>query len=372
MGGRSAQTHTRLWAGFVFGKGKRHGTFLSGQRYNPRMFKWIFKRRRKRRSRSRKGSQGSFRRFMRTVGLSALFSFLAVSWALHPQVFSEPRKYIRAVKLPQFSVTDLYPQQLGEKLSSWMDLGPLLARLDLDLLDPEPERTIIESTDNGYVQTDFSRCPHFFPDQYQPIVPAQAALRTLCFTPFAILYSGDRKTPVFVAQRLNREMLQAAQKVKRTDRFYEEARLPQADRARLSDYRGSGFDRGHMAPAGDMHDEESMAQSFSLANIVPQNARHNRGAWSKIEQDTRKYIKRAQGDVYVFTGPVYSAQPETIGEHEVAIPTYLYKVVYDATTRKAWVHWHENSEHARAGPPISYEEFVQRTGLHFLSLDQLH
>src|SRR5699024_839614 len=65
------------------------------------------------------------------------------------------------------------------------------------------------------------------------------------------------------------------------------------------DYQGSGFDRGHMAPAGDMHNQESMAQSFSLANIVPQNAQHNRGAWSKIEADTRKYVSRAQGDVYI-------------------------------------------------------------------------
>ncbi|MNL90037.1 DNA/RNA non-specific endonuclease [compost metagenome] len=60
-----------------------------------------------------------------------------------------------------------------------------------------------------------------------------------------------------------------------------------------------------MAPAGNMASAEAMAQSFSLANMVPQNQSHNAGPWSQIEQATRGYAQRAQGDVYVFTGPVY-------------------------------------------------------------------
>lgn len=344
------------------------------------MFRWIFKGRRQRRSRRRKSAQGSARRFIKTVALSAVISFLATSWVLHPQALSGPKQYINNIKLPELpelselselSLDRFYPEQLGTKIRNWLNLETLIARLDLDLLDPPPQALTDVPERAGYTPAGFEQCLDFFPDRRLPIVPAQTGLRALCMTPFAILYSGQRKTPVFVAQRLNRGMLEAARSIKRTDRFYEEARLPERERARLSDYRGSGFDRGHMAPAGDMHDETSMAQSFSLANIVPQNARHNRGAWSKIEQDTRKYVQRAQGDVYIFTGPVYDEQPQTIGENQVAVPAFLYKVVYDASTRKAWVHWHENSETARAGPPISYEEFVQRTGLHFLHPEQL-
>lgn len=97
-----------------------------------------------------------------------------------------------------------------------------------------------------------------------------------------MLHSGATKTPVFVAQRLNRQSIEDADE-KRAKRFFADARLPSGERAELEDYKGSGYSRGHLAPAGHMPTPSAMAQSFSLANIVPQNAKHNSGAWSKIE-----------------------------------------------------------------------------------------
>lgn len=120
-----------------------------------------------------------------------------------------------------------------------------------------------------------------------------------------------------------------------------------------------------MAPAGDMSTPTAMAQSFSLANMVPQNIQHNGGAWAKIEEDTRRYVLRATGDVYVVTGPVYTSSSPSIGANEVRVPTYLYKLVYDATTQRAWAHWQANRDGERVGPPISYRELVKRTGINF-------
>jgi endonuclease G len=251
---------------------------------------------------------------------------------------------------------------LQPQLREQVDLEPILSQLGLS---GQAETASLAVEAGAQVQTRFSECRHFFPNGQPPIVPAGPALRELCFSSFAILHSGQTRTPVFVAQRLNRQMLIKAQKVRRTERFYAEARLPAAERAELDDYRGSGYSRGHMA-AADMDTPEAMAQSFSLANMVPQDQRHNAGAWSKIERDTRKYVMRAKGDVYVFTGAVYSDRPEPIGAGRVAVPTHLYKAVYDATTGRSWVHWQANSPDTEAGSPLSYEEFVQRTGVRLL------
>ncbi len=168
----------------------------------------------------------------------------------------------------------------------------------------------------------------------------------------------------YVAERLNRAIIE--KDIERDNQFYEETRLPRAERATLDDYKGSGFDRGHMAPAADMGTDEAMAQSFSLANIVPQAPINNRKTWAKIEKDTRKYVMRAAGDVYVITGTVYEANPATIGAGKVWVPQHMSKLVYDPSSRRAWVHWLDNTDEARVGKPISYEELVQRTWIDFL------
>lgn len=282
-----------------------------------------------------RGASGGLARFWRTVSLTAIavFSISSVLW-----------------HADGWHVRD-------ELELKWAELQATLQSVD--------EPALAAPTASQHVQTSFSQCTQMFPGP-RPIVPNAERLRELCFSAFAILHNGKTKTPVFVAQRLNRQMLNNAKGIARTDRFYEEARLPKVERATLNDYRRSGYSRGHMAPAGDMHTVDAMAQSFSLANMVPQDQRHNSGAWSRIENDTRKYVSRAQGDVYVFTGPFYGNQETVVGEGQVIVPTHLYKVVYDATTGRSWVHWHENQPGTKAGPPISYADFVQRTGLHLL------
>lgn len=121
-----------------------------------------------------------------------------------------------------------------------------------------------------------------------------------------------------------------------------------------------------MVPAGDMASEEAMAQSFSLANMVPQYAVNNRKAWAGIEKATRKYVMRAAGDVFVITGPVFAQNPPTIGSNKVWVSQHLFKLVYDPSTGGAWAHWLDNTDKARIGKPISYNELVRRTGIKFI------
>lgn len=213
----------------------------------------------------------------------------------------------------------------------------------------------------------FAACAHHFAAGNLPTFPGIETLtaRALCFSEFAVLHSGATKTPLYVAEVLNRARIQDARGESRTDVFFADARLPQRERASLDDYRGSGYDRGHMAPAANMATPEGMAQSFSLANIIPQAPQNNRGAWAEVETSTRRYVSRAQGNVYVITGPVFSGPAKVIGSG-VRVPSHLFKLVYDPSTGKAWAHWSENNDSARIGRPISYEELVQRTGVDWL------
>ena len=109
-----------------------------------------------------------------------------------------------------------------------------------------------------------------------------------------------------------------------------------------------------------------MVQSFSLANVVPQNAQHNGGAWAKIEQDTRHYVRRAKGDVFVITGPMFADDAPESGANRVRVPAYLYKLVSDATTHRAWVHWQQNRQGETVSRPIGYSELVKRTDVELL------
>jgi len=230
---------------------------------------------------------------------------------------------------------------------------------------PTPSGSVRTASTDGA----FTACPQFFAGGQPPVVKPQPSQRALCYDAFAILHSGQSKTAVYVAQKLNRAAIEDADE-KRTDKFFTDARLPAAERAQLEDYRGSGYDRGHLAPAGQMPTPAAMAQSFSLANMVPQAPQHNQGIWRvSVENATKKYAARATGDVYVITGPVYVptiAQSKGIGPGQVRVPTYLFKLVYDEAQHRAWAHWQLNDNATRGSRPISYVELVRRTGIEFL------
>lgn len=222
----------------------------------------------------------------------------------------------------------------------------------------------------SYADQGFATCPQFFAQGTPPVVEKRPMQRELCYDAFAILHSGESKTPVLVAQRLNRASVADADE-KRTNRFFPDARLRTVERATIEDYQGSGYDRGHMAPAGDMPTAQAMAQSFSLANMVPQAPAHNRGPWAtSVEAATRKYASRASGNVFVITGPVFVPSiPESpsIGIGQVRVPRYLFKLVYDEDEKRAWAYWHENANATKPSAPISYEELERKTGIVFLN-----
>ncbi|MEX5493425.1 DNA/RNA non-specific endonuclease [Pseudomonas asgharzadehiana] len=216
----------------------------------------------------------------------------------------------------------------------------------------------------------FDSCADIFPSA-TPIktatVPASMKPLALCSDHFAVLYSQTSKTPLLVVERLNARQLNDAKGEERTNHFYADPRIPKAGRAELSDYHGQhpAMDRGHQSPAADAPDAKAMAQSFALSNMVPQDPTNNRKIWSKVEADVRKFAVRAGGDVYVFTGPLFDAGYGTIGDNQVWVPTRLFKLVYDASSKRAWAYVLPNAE-TRIQRPMDYDTFVKTTGLKLL------
>jgi endonuclease G len=173
-----------------------------------------------------------------------------------------------------------------------------------------------------------------------------ANTRELCFNVFTVMHSGVTRTPLWSAEHLEAHEVESARQLTRENAFHAEPRLPAGQRAELADYARSGYDRGHMAPNGDMPDRTSQRDSFSLANIVPQDGENNRHLWAGIEGVVRKLAKK-EGDLYVVTGPAFlGSDLRKVGK--VLVPTHLYKLVY-SPRQKAGAAWFvENTPDARA------------------------
>ncbi len=173
--------------------------------------------------------------------------------------------------------------------------------------------------------------PGLFADGVEPRLtnPKLAAdTRELSFRTFTVLHSGVTRTPLWSAEHLTRASVQAAQaRDARDNGFHAEARLPAVERAELDDYVHSGLDRGHMSPSGDMGDETSDRESFSLANMVPQAPALNRKSWARLEEYVRALTLKL-GDAYVVTGPTFEgADLKRIGGR-VLVPTSTWKALW--------------------------------------------
>jgi len=120
----------------------------------------------------------------------------------------------------------------------------------------------------------------------------------------------------------------------RSDDFRADPELVPGERAQPDDYKNSGFDRGHMAPAAAFkRSATAMSQTFLMSNMTPQRPSLNRRVWRQLEQQVRELAMR-HGDVWVFTGSLFldsaggPTLPATlIGSNDVAVPTHFYKVI---------------------------------------------
>lgn len=160
---------------------------------------------------------------------------------------------------------------------------------------------------------------------------------------FVLSYDRRNRVAHWVFEHLNKERLQSTKEISRSKcEFKPDPSIHPYFRSDNSDYKRSGYDRGHLAAAGNHKCNQShLDQTFFLTNMAPQvGVGFNRDSWNRLEKYVR-HLTKVYKDVYVCTGPLYLPKVESdgrkyvryevIGANHVAVPTHFYKIVVGET-----------------------------------------
>ena len=147
-------------------------------------------------------------------------------------------------------------------------------------------------------------------------------------TAYTLSFNKSCRMANWVAYELTAE--ETVPVVKRNNHFVPDPQLASCAISN-ADYKGSGYDKGHLAPSADMcFSYKTMEESFYLSNMSPQNPSFNRGIWSKLEGQVRQWAVDDKA-VYVVTGTILSKGLPTIGTGRITVPAFFYKVIMDYT-----------------------------------------
>lgn len=192
----------------------------------------------------------------------------------------------------------------------------------------------------------------------------------LCRKGYVLALNVDRKVADWVLEVLTPDRLEGNAK-RESGRFKTDPDIGTKG-ATPDDYKRSQFDRGHLAPAGDMRwDKEAMIESFYMTNMAPQvGPGFNRGIWKSLEERMRDWAgNRAR--LIVITGPIYGESTKTIGEaKDVAVPDAFYKIAYDPERKRAIAFLLQNKAAPTEKLPehiVTVRDVEERTGLDFLA-----
>ena len=188
-------------------------------------------------------------------------------------------------------------------------------------------------------------------------------------TGYTLAYDKKTKTPQWVAWELTKEETRGD--AERSQEFFPDPDVIGA-KVITYDYSHSGYDRGHMAPAGDMKwSKKAMEESFYMSNICPQDHNLNTEDWNDLEMKSREWARR-YGKVFIVCGPIYTGKRnEYIGEHRVKVPDAFFKVILINDSRKqcalGFYFENEAGERPLTDYLVSVDEIEKMTSLDFFS-----
>lgn len=183
---------------------------------------------------------------------------------------------------------------------------------------------------------------------------------------YSLSYSEKDEQAEWVAYELKKNQLSHTN-YKRP--YFDEDPDVETGSASWRNYRNSGYDKGHLCPAGDRRfSEEAFNETFYTSNISPQLNEFNAGIWNRLEQKTRYWASKYDG-VFVVTGGVLSNDLESIGKEKVSVPKYFYKILLDNSRGEyktiAFLVPHEDSEKPLNKFVVSIDKIEKMTGIDF-------
>lgn len=181
---------------------------------------------------------------------------------------------------------------------------------------------------------------------------------------YSLVYNEKYEQAEWVAYQLIESEL--TPNFKRTNRFLKDT-MVKTGTADNSDYKGTGYDKGHLAPAADMAwNEQAMQESFYFSNISPQLPSFNRGIWKQLEGKVREWVK-IYNRLYITTGPICKGSELEIGRNGVCVPTYFYKtiLIYNDSIKQSigFIFPHEKCEGELFEYAVSVDSIESITGL---------
>ncbi len=182
-------------------------------------------------------------------------------------------------------------------------------------------------------------------------------------------YNKKWKMPNWVAWKIDKSELKNNES--RTNEFLPDPDLKESEAVTTNDYRGSGYDRGHMCPAGDnRYHWKAMQESFYMTNMCPQNHKLNSGDWNDLEEMCRFWAEKEDG-LYVVCGPIVNSKsPKTIGRRQkVVVPDAFFKVILSTAGKQpravGFVFQNTNTRQHLGKYAMSVDEVEAMTGIDF-------
>lgn len=161
-----------------------------------------------------------------------------------------------------------------------------------------------------------------------PVAPKDMPQQILENAAYVSSFNSETLLPNWVAWRLTADHVNGTAK-RKDAAFTPDDRIDEAHCVTTYDYMRSGYDRGHLCPAGDNKwSKEAMEQCFLMTNICPQDHGLNIGDWNEMESQCRRWAEK-YGEIYIVCGPIlFKGKHKRIGKaHKVVVPEAFFKVV---------------------------------------------